>query len=83
MSLQGDAVGSVQEVQFKQKSTNWKPQQQQQGKSKDRKWGEMRRNVANVGKHSITEMKGVLQKELPATTVTERDTGPEYVAAGQ
>ncbi len=43
----------------------------------------MRRNVANVGNHSITEMKGVLQKELPATTVTEWDTGPEYVAEGQ
>ena len=39
VSLQGDTVGSVQEVQFKRKNTNWKPQQRQQGKSKDRKWG--------------------------------------------
>lgn len=36
LSLQGDAAGSVQEVQFKRKSTNWKPQQRQQGKSKER-----------------------------------------------
>lgn len=43
----------------------------------------MRRNVANVGKHSIIEMKSALQKKLAATTVTEWDTGPEYVAAGQ
>lgn len=30
---------SVHEVQFKQKNTSWKPQQRQQGKSKDSQWG--------------------------------------------
>lgn len=46
VSLQGDAAGSIQKVQFKRKS-NGKPQQQQQGKSKNRKWG---RNEKKCGK---------------------------------
>lgn len=38
VSLQGDTVGSVQEVQSQRKNANWKPQPKH-GKSKDTKWG--------------------------------------------
>lgn len=41
----------------------------------------MIRNVENVGKHSITEMKSALQRELHAMAVITWDTGLEYVAA--
>lgn len=50
VSLQGDAAGSVQEVQFKRKNTNWKQQQRQQGKSKDRKWGGNEKKCGKCGK---------------------------------
>lgn len=43
--------------------------------------GEMTRDVENVGKHSITEMKSALQRKLHAITVIKWDTGLEYVAA--
>jgi len=48
VSLQGDTVGSVQEVRYKRKN-NWKPQQQQ-GKSKDRKWGLSENKCGKCGK---------------------------------
>ena len=50
VSLQGDTAGSVQEVQFKRKNTNWKPQQRQQGKSRDRKWGGNYKKCGKCGK---------------------------------
>ena len=50
VSLQGDTVGSVQEVQFKRKNTSWKPQQRQQGKSKDSKWGMNDKKCGRCGK---------------------------------
>lgn len=50
VSLQGDTVGSVQEVQFKRKNTNWRLQQRQQSKSKDIKWGRNDKKCGKCGK---------------------------------
>lgn len=48
---------------------------------RDKIGGEMTRDVGNVGKHSITEMKSALRRKLHAITVIKWDTGLEYVAA--
>lgn len=64
VSLQGDTVGSVQEVQFQRKNTNWKPQQRQ-GKSKDTKWGGNERKCGRCGKKQHNK-----ERECPAVKAT-------------